>query len=224
MKIVRFVIATVAAGTLLAQVRLDGNKMRNDLFAAMAGSPDALKRIQDASEKVLGENPDHAQAVMWHGVATLGSFFQEAQKGNAQTAFPNALKGIGEMDRAVSLAPDDIEVRVLRSVLYAPASRGMPPPFSESLLEKARTDLQHTFDLQQDHLAQLGTHPLGELLQGLADANSRQGKMADAEKYYAMIQTMLQGTEYAKRASEWMTTKQPLPESRTSCVGCHTGK
>ena len=95
------------------------------------------------------------------------------------------------MDRAVALAPDDIEVRIMRAVLYAPASRRMPSPFSETMLEKARTDLQRTFDLQQSELAQLGTHPLGELLQALADAYSRQGKKNEAEKFYRMIQSML---------------------------------
>jgi DNA-binding LytR/AlgR family response regulator len=50
------------------------------------------------------------------------------------------------MDRAVSLAPDDIEVRIIRAVLYQPASRQMPPSFAEGMLEKARTDFQRTFD------------------------------------------------------------------------------
>jgi tetratricopeptide (TPR) repeat protein len=224
MKVTRLLILVLAAGTLAAQVRLDGNKMRNDLFAAMAGNADALKRIIDSSEKMLTEHPDHAQAMMWHGIGVMGSFFQEAQKGNVQAAFPNFLKGAAEMDRAADLAPDDIEVRVLRGVLYRPASREVPPQLANGLLEKARTDFQHTFDLQKDHLAELGTHPLGELLQGLADIYSRQGKAADAEKYYGMMQSMLKDTEYAKRASEWMITKQPLPESRTQCVGCHMGR
>jgi hypothetical protein len=92
------------------------------------------------------------------------------------------------------------------------------------MLEKARTDLQHVYDLQQSHLSELGTHPLGELLQALADANSRQGKTEDAEKYYRLIQTMLKDTEYAKRAGEWMKTKQPLSEAQTNCIGCHVRK
>ena len=135
MKTVQFAMAALAAGTLLAQARLDSAKMRTDLFAGIAGNADALKRMLDASEKLLAENPDHAQALMWHGVATMGSFFQEAQKGNSQQAFPTLFKGSGEMDRAVSLAPDDIEVRVLRAVMYMPASRRMPPQFSEGMLE-----------------------------------------------------------------------------------------
>ena len=224
MKVLRLLLVTVAAGSLLAQARLDSNQMRNDLFAAMAGNADAFKRMNEASSNVLATNPDHAQALMWHGAATLGEFFMEAQKGKAQSAMGSFQKGTAEMDRAVSLAPNDLEVRIMRAVLYAPASREMPPPFAEPLLEKARADFQHTFDIQQAELAQLGTHPLGELLQGLGDAYSRQGKTGDAEKYYRMIQSMLKNTEYARRADEWMKTRQPLPAEKTACVGCHVAR
>jgi hypothetical protein len=213
----------LAAGSLVAQTRLDSTQMRNDLFAAMAGKPERLQNILDASGKTLAKNPDHAQALLWRGVATLAGFFVEAQKGNVAAAMPAFGKAEADMDRAVSLAPDDLEIRVIRAVMYSPASRGMPSPFSDRLLEKTRSDFQHTFNLQEKQLAELGTHPLGELLQGLADAYSRQGKTSDAEKYYRMIQSRLKDTEYARRADEWMKTKQPLPESRTQCVGCHTG-
>ena len=223
MKTIRILLIVLVTGSLLAQDRLDSNKMRDDLFAAMAGKPERLQPILDASGKILASNPNHGQALLWHGVATLAGFFGEAQKGNWQAAMPAFAKAEDEMDRAVSLAPNDLEVRVIRAVMYAPASRALPSPFSDRLLEKSRADFQHTFDLQQEKLAELGTHPLGELLQGLGDAYSRQGKTADAEKYYRMIQARLKATEYARRADEWMKTKQPLPESQTQCVGCHTG-
>jgi hypothetical protein len=45
----------------------------------------------------------------------------------------------------------------------------------------------------------------------------------DAERYYTMIRQKLPGTEYDRRAAEWLQTKQPLPAERTACVGCHTG-
>ena len=224
MKLLRLLLVILMATTLLAQIRLDSNQMRNDLFAAMAGNADALKRVLDATQKVLIENPDHAQALVWHGAATLNGVFIEAEKGNSQAAMSKFQNGVAEMDRAVSLAPDDIEVRIIRAVLYQPASRQMPPTFAEGMLEKARTDFQRTFDLQQSQLRKLGTHPLGELLQGLGDTNSRQGKTGEAEKYYRMMQTMLKDTEYARRADEWMKTKQPLPAAQTACVGCHVSK
>ena len=219
MRVIRVLFIFLAA-TLLAQTRLDTDQLRNDLFAAMAGNAEALQRIFVGTENVLKENPNHAQALVWHGAATMGKFFVEPP-GNPQAAMQNVQHGVAEMDRAVSLTPDDLEIRIMRAVVYGPASRNLPPPLAESMLEKTRTDLQHTFDLQEKYLAELGTHPLGELLQALGDAYSRQGKADDAEKYYRMIQTMLKDTEYARRAGEWMKSRQPLPEAQTNCVGCH---
>ena len=224
MKTLRLLLVVLTAGTLLAQDRLDSNQMRDSLFSALSGHPEAFKKILDTSSKALSLNPDHAQAMVWHGVATFGGFFVEAQKGNMPTAMASLEKGTAEMDRAVSLAPDDIEVRIMRAVMYSPASRQLPPPLATDALEKARSDFQHAFDLQKSKLDQMGTHPLGELLQNLADLNSRQGKTADAERYYAMIQTKLKDTEYARRAGEWMKTKKPLPEAQTNCVGCHVAQ
>ena len=215
-------IAILAVAALGAQVRLDTSRMRNDLFAGFAGSQEALTRVLDESERLLAEFPDHPQALVWHGAATLGRS-QRVLQDNRDAGIAMFQRAIGEMDRAVELAPDDGEVRAIRGVLLAPLSRQFPPPFSERMLEKARSDYQRLFDMQQDALHTLGSHPLGELLQGLGDLYSRQGKADEAERYYRMILTMLKDTEYSRRAAAWMQTRQPLPAPQTGCVGCHVG-
>ena len=216
------VIVLLAAAALTAQVRLDTSRIRNDLFAGFAGSQEALTRVLDESERLLAEFPDHPQALVWHGAATLGRS-QGVLQDNRDAGIAMFQRAIGEMDRAVDLAPDDGEVRAIRGVLLAPLSRQFPPPFSERMLEKARSDYQRLFDMQQNALHTLGSHPLGELLQGLGDLYSRQGKPDEAERYYGMILTMLKDTEYARRAGSWMQTRQPLPVEETGCVGCHVG-
>jgi tetratricopeptide (TPR) repeat protein len=219
MKTLAFIV--LAAAALAAQDRLDTTRMRNDLFAGLAGNQEAIARMLVASEKMLAEFPDSAQALVWHGVASLARSFQLLQ-GNQDAGMAAFQKAIGEMDRAVELAPDDIEVRALRGVLLAPLSRQMPEPFTTRMLEKARSDYQRLYDIQEKELQTLVTHPLGELLQGLGDIYSRQAKPAEAEKYYGKILEMLKDTEYARRAAAWMETRQPLPAAQTACVGCHT--
>jgi hypothetical protein len=49
-------------------------------------------------------------------------------------------------------------------------------------------------------------------------------KPAEAQKFYELIQSKPPNSEYAKRASLWMETRQPLPTAQTACIGCHTGK
>lgn len=194
-----------------------------DLFNGFGGNADALKRAMDATAQTIAANPEHAQALAWHGAATLAY--------SSSTASLSGLERIGlfqranqEMDKAVSLAPDDARVRMARGVVLRMLTPTMPRLGNvPGLIENARADYQRIFDLQKDSLDKLGTHPLGELLQGLAELNSRQGKTADAEKYYGMIQSspVLKNTEYAARAAEWMKTKQPLPAAQTNCVSCH---
>lgn len=192
-----------------------------DLLSGFGGNAGALKRGLDATGQIVAATPNHAQALAWHGAATL--YY------SSTSADLSALERIGlfqratkEMDSAVGMAPDDVRVRMARGVVLRLLTPGMPRLGNvPGLVENARSDYQRMFDLQQDRLTTLGTHRLGELLQGLAELNSRQGKTADAEKYYGMMQSMLKGTDYATRAEQWSKTKQPLLPAQTGCIGCH---
>ena len=193
-----------------------------DLFSGFGGNAGALKRALDATVFVLTANPNHAQAQAWHGAATLyySSTNPDLSALDRIGLFQQATK---EMDSAVGIAPDDIRVRMARGVVLRMLTPTMPRLANvPGLIENARLDHQRMFDLQQGQLDKLSQHSLGELLQGLAELNSRQGKTADAEKYYGMMQSMLKGTDYASRAAEWMKTRQPLPQAQTNCISCHT--
>jgi tetratricopeptide (TPR) repeat protein len=206
-----------------AQERLDHNHMRTDLFGAAAGDQAAIERLVTLTSKALEQNPDHAQALAWHGATlmitgmlNLGSSTRDAQAARSRFA-----QGITEIDRAVTLTPDDVEIRSVRGVLMLPLSRQLPPPFPERMLERAREDFQRIFDLQAGQIDNIGLHPLGELLQALGDIYSRQSRPDEAEKYYRLAESKLTGTEYARRARLWLQTRQPLTPEQTSCIGCH---
>ena len=192
-----------------------------DLFNGFGGDNAALQRALNATVFTLTANPNHAQALAWHGAATLyySSTTPDLSAAERIGLFQRATK---EMDSAVGLAPDDLRVRMARGVVLRMLTPTMPRLANvPGLIENARVDYQRMFDLQQGQLEQLSTHARGELLQGLAELNSRQGKTADAEKYYGMMQSMLPGTDYASRAAAWMKTKQPLPQAQANCISCH---
>ena len=197
------------------------HKVRQDFFAGFSGNQEAMARAMKASEEALAENPKHAEAMVWHG----GGLFTQAQgyfqKGDQQKGMELFSKGQAEMDMAVQLAPNHIGVRIPRGAVYLTATRFMGnAPFVKPLLEKGLSDYQASFDLQKDSLDKLGSHPLGELLFGLAEGNSRLGNEAKAKEYFDMVSAKLPTSEYAKRAALWMETKS-LPASKTGCVGCH---
>ena len=219
-------LAAACYSTLHAQERFDPAQVQLDFFAGMMGGDEArFQRAMATTEKELASNPNNGSALVWHGMGIALLSQREAQAGKFEAAMAMLQKGLAEMARAVELEPNNIGVRIPRGSALREISRAMPPGMAEPLLEAARTDFQHTFDLQQNRLSEVGTpHPLGELLQGLGDIYSRQGKSDEAAKYYTMTQERLPNTEYSARAAEWATTRQPLAPERTQCIGCHIRK
>jgi hypothetical protein len=74
--------------------------------------------------------------------------------------------------------------------------------------------------VQASYLADLGTHPRGELMIGLADGYSRAGNLDKAQVWFERIQKEMKGTPYEKSASIWLETKSLAP-AQAGCLGCH---
>ena len=212
--------AIVALAAVTAAQGFDFEQVRGDFFAGISGDAAAMQRGLAAARAALDQEPKNAQALVVHGFGTVISAVTDLQKGNT-AALPAMQNGFAQMDEAVAVAPGDGLVRALRGIMMQQATRQMPEAVRSPMLEKGRSDFQFLFDVQQAELAGLGTHRLGELLQALGDVNARLGRTADSERYYQMIKTMLPTTEYARRADEWLQTRQPLSAEKTQCIGCH---
>jgi tetratricopeptide (TPR) repeat protein len=209
--------------SVTAQEVFDPFQVQLDFFAGVAGDAARMQKAMDTTERELARNPNNGSALVWHGMGLTVRSTADFQSGNIPAAMQTFQKGISEMERAVELEPKNAGVRIPRGAALREITRSLPPEMGAPLLEAARTDFQTVFEMQKDKLDQVGKpHPLGELLQGLGDIYSRQGKTEDAAKYYDMTLQWLPGTEYATRASEWMKTKQTLAEARSQCTGCHT--
>jgi hypothetical protein len=89
------------------------------------------------------------------------------------------------------------------------------------LIEKGIADFEKAYELQAPYLSKLGTHPLGELLIGLADGYSRLGNQERAYVWFERIQKEMKGTPYEKSATIWFETKTLAP-AQAGCLGCHT--
>ena len=190
-----FMAVSVLVGRLLngeEAVRFD-HKVRQDFFAGIAGDNEALARGLKSTEEFLAQNPDHAEALVWHGsglYSQAGALFRNG--GDQAKRMELLMKGQQEMDRAVALAPKTIGVRIPRGAIYLTATRFMgDAPFVKPLIEKGLSDYQAAYEIQKDHLDKLGVHPLGELLFGLADGNLRMGNEAKAKEFFEQIRERL---------------------------------
>ena len=220
LRLVNFAIAATTALVIgLAAERFD-YRVREDFFAGFQGNQAALDRAMQASEQALASNPKHAEAMVWHGAGVLfrsGQAFQTGDFRKGQELWKSSLK---EMETAVALEPDNLGVRIPRGAALIQASLGAPPEMAKPVLETAVSDFEKALEIQTPYFDSLGTHPRGELLQGLAGSWYRLGNQAKASGYYERIVKELPSTEYERRAKIWLETKS-LPRDQMRCVGCH---
>jgi hypothetical protein len=221
MKPVTILIAAVLL--LGAEPARFDHKVRDLYFAAFAGDKAAMTKAMAITELTLKENPDHAEALVWHGG---GVFFQSGEKfraGDMQAAMEMLTKGTGMMDKAVELQPENIGVRIPRGSAYLAASRGMPPQMGRPLLEKGVADYEVAWDMQKNGgMSHFSQHSIGELWMGIADGNSRLAKKERAAEFFTMIKDKLPNTAWSAKADRWFAEGK-LTVQDGNCVGCHLG-
>jgi tetratricopeptide (TPR) repeat protein len=196
-------------------------QVRADFFAGFAGDESRLARAMTRCEEVLAQNPDHPEALVWHGAGVLTRSGALFAKGDLPKGFELWTKGLDEMERAVALAPDNIGVRIPRgSVLFA-ASRQVPPAQQPALIALALEDYEHALKLQTANgsFTRLSDHAKGELLFGLADGWARAGDQQKARDYFTRLTKDATTSGRLEYATAWLGGKPPA--SPGTCVGCH---
>lgn len=195
--------------------------VRADFFAGFTGDEARLKKGMDTCERVLADNSDHAEALVWHGSGLAYNAGMAFQKGDMKTGGELWQRGMQEMDKAVALEPDNVGVLIPRGALLLQATQNMPPDMGRPLLEKAVGDYEHVLALQSSYFSTLGDHPKGELLFGLAVGYSRLGNLDKARMYFDRLIKDAPASGQAPKARTWLSTGA-LPKSEgLGCVGCH---
>lgn len=82
--------------------------VRDDFFAGIRGDLAALDRAIALCEKTLASDPRHAEAMVWHGAALVAKSALAFRKGDTETGRSLWIRGTAEMDRAVSLEPENV--------------------------------------------------------------------------------------------------------------------
>ena len=211
-----------AAGSLLAQDRFDF-KVRNYFFAGFAGDAASLEKGMKICEDSIAADPKNAEALVWHGAGLFYESGQYFRNGDQQKGGEFWARGLKEMDDAVALEPDQLGVVIPRGAVLLTASKYVPAEMARPLIEKGVGDFEKTYQLQAANFDNLGRHPRGELMIGLADGYNRLGNQQKAQEWFERIQKTMPGTPYEKSATTWLETKSLTP-AQSGCLGCHTGK
>src|SRR5262245_52865564 len=216
-----FALALALAPEQAAPDTWDYTIVRADMFAGMGGDAARFAKAMDACERMLARDPKHAEALVWHGSGLFVQAGQAFSRGDMATGGPLFGRGLGEMNEAVSLAPNSLAVVIPRGAVLLQASRAMPPSMGEPLLKTGVADFEHVLELQQAYFRTLGDHPKGELLFGLADGYARLGDKVKARAYFERLIAEAPTSGHAPRGRAWIETGVVPPAPGLGCFGCH---
>lgn len=195
--------------------------VRDDFFAGMTGDTEKLDRAMKNAEEVLARNPKHAQALVWHGGGMIARASMAYRKGDYKLGDELWQRGLQEMNEAVALAPDRIDVIIGRSAtIIGLAQAGWDANDKEgrALLESALLGYEKVYQAQRSYFSTISEHSRGELLFGLASGWSILGEHKKAQFYLGRITKETKGSSYEEEARRWIGKRQVIEHD---CRGCH---
>ena len=219
--IVLLALALSASVAALAQQRFDF-KVREDMFDGMDGDKAAFDRAMKLIDDTLAADPNHAEALVWRGDARLFMAGQAFQRGAIADGQALSAQGMADIDRAVSLAPDSISVRIPRATGLLPFARGMRPfnrAEADRLTRTAIGDFEFVVAATAPRWDKLKEHGRGELLGALADSWLQLGDVDKARPYLDRMIGELPGSAYEKNAT--LRRADPAAKVPLTCLGCH---
>jgi hypothetical protein len=194
--------------------------VREDFFAGFAGDADRMAKAMATCERVLAENPLHAEALVWHGTGLMSQAGSALQGGDQKRGAELWARGLAETDKAVSIAPDDPGVLIPRAAVLLQATRMMPEAVARPLIASAVANYERVLVVQRNFQS-LGDHPKGELLFGLAEGYARLGDLSAARRYFERLVSDAPQSGQAPRARTWLDTGALPAVGGLGCVGCH---
>jgi tetratricopeptide (TPR) repeat protein len=194
--------------------------VRADFFAGFRGDAARLQRGMELCETTLAADPEHAEALVWHGAGLVFLAGRAAAAQDPLTAQARMQQGWAEMDRAIAIAPDALGVMLVRAVtLSAAASRLRDRELARTALRSAVSGFERALTLQTPYFEQLPVHSRGELLAGLAEGYSRLGDAGKARRYLERMVSELPDSPYQARARAWL--EDGAESGQLTCLTCH---
>jgi hypothetical protein len=207
-----------APGAASAGERFD-EIVRADFFDGLRGDTAALDRVVKLCEDTLAREPGHPEAMVWHGGAMIARAAAAFRSGDRATGLALYTQGMGEMDRAVELAPDHVGVRIPRGAVVLVTAPFVPEPEKSRLLQRGVSDYEVTLAAQAPRFAGLSLHAREQLLYGLLDGYAGLGDTAKAQAYYQRMARDAAGSQLLARAKARAAGEAVT--GPTPCQECH---
>ncbi|HWF43604.1 MAG TPA: hypothetical protein VG537_03075, partial [Candidatus Kapabacteria bacterium] len=127
--------------------------VRENMFAGFRGDTVAMQRAIKLCEDTLRVNPNHPEALVWHGTAIWYLSGKAFQNHDIQTGMALSDSGLSEMNRAVELDSDNIAVRIPRAAAILAAAPFIPAPYGKILMQQGLSDYLKTLQIQSAYFS-----------------------------------------------------------------------
>ena len=196
-------------------------RVRDHFFAGFQGDADALRRGMAMVAEALEADPDHPQALVWQATGWQYKSSVAFQQGDWTAGMDLFDRSVAQFERAVSLSPDDVGVRIPRATTYASVAKYVThAPTRRMLQETALGDFTRVLELQGPYFEHLSTHARGELFGGLSDTLRQLGRRDEARVFLLRMVSELPNTPYAAMAGRQLDA--PEESVQVTCLGCHS--
>lgn len=211
--------ATPAAPPPVAKIEAFDERVRADFFDGLRGDTAAMDRAMKVCEDELAKNPKHAEAMVWHGAGVVGRASIAFRTGDRARGMELYTKGLGEMDAAVALEPQNVGVRIPRGAVVLAMAPFVPEPEKTKLLERGVADYETTYALQKDRFEKLTLHSREQLLYGLVDGYANMKQLDKASERFALMLKQAAGSELLPRAEK--RARGEAVDGPAPCEQCH---
>jgi len=217
------ILAAVYMGAQESKPERFDYQVREDLFAGFRGDQARFDKGMKTCEDALVKDPKNAPAMAWHAAALLFTSGQSFRKGDPQKGMELWDRALKESDAAAELEPTNPGVIIPRAASMMAAARFAPEALGKPLRQRVVVDYEKVLEAQESNLQNLGVHPRGELLAGLAENYHWMGNEDKSREMLQRIEKELEGTVYQRKATAWLKNPPTDPKADTlTCQGCHT--
>ena len=179
-------------------------KYRRKFFAVFRGDFSQFEQGMKEIEAMLAKNPRDARARVWHGNGLMVRAGVKRFTGQVEAGKKLLLQSKAECDRAVALAPQDVNILAMRAVtLHIAGEYWKPEELPKRTWETIIQDLEKSRAIiRPDRMPQLSVHARGEILSELANAYQKTGQAAKARELWQEIQKSVPDSQYAQQAEK----------------------
>ena len=218
--LVAMLLALLLATPTAADEPKGFNQTARELFTAgFAGNQESLERGMALVERTLEADPDHPGALVWQASGWVFLSREHFRQGDRDTGRALFTKGVTQMNRAVSLAPDSLQTLIPRAAVMLCSAPHIPDPtIRTQFLETAAGDYTKILEIRSPEFGSLSMFTRGELLGALAEALWRLERREEAGVYLHRMIEELPDSPYSLMARKQLDN--PKTTARLTWFGC----